>query len=193
VIGMLLEAGANPNQQLKLPPPFRNVGNDRGLDRMLITGSTPLLRAAKALDIGAVKLLVARGADLTLTNSSGVSPTMAAAGVASVDADTRGIYTTADVQQRAIATLTVLLGAGGNVNAKDNRGLTSLHEAARWGWNDVVTYLVAHGADLEAKDDRGNTPVDSAMGRAGGNSRGGARIDVHPDTAALLKELMTAR
>ena len=33
------------------------------------------------------------------------------------------------------------------------------------------------------------TPVDSAMGSAGGNSRGGARIDVHEDTAALLKQL----
>jgi ankyrin repeat protein len=193
VIGMLLEAGANPNQQLKLPPPFRNVGNDRGLDRLLITGSTPLLRAAKALDTAAVKLLVARGADLALTNSAGVSPTMAAAGVASVDADTRGIYTTADVQQRAIGTLTVLLAAGGDVNGKDNRGLTALHEAARWGWNDVVTFLVAHGADLDAKDNRGNTPVDSATGKAGGNSRGGARIDVHEDTAALLKKLMTER
>jgi len=193
VIGMLLEAGANPNQQLKLPPPFRNVGNDRGLDRMLTTGSTPLLRAAKALDTAAVKLLVSRGADLSLANSRGVSPTMAAAGFESVDADTRGIYTTADVQQRAIATLTVLLAAGGDVNAKDTRGLTALHEAARWGWNDVVTFLVAHGADLNAADSRGNTPVDSAMGKAGGNSRGGARIDVHEDTAALLKKLTAER
>jgi len=189
VIGMLLEAGANPNQQLKLPPPFRNVGNDRGLDRMLTTGSTPLLRAAKALDTAAVKLLVSRGADLSLANSRGVSPTMAAAGFESVDADTRGIYTTADVQQRAIATLTVLLAAGGDVNAKDTRGLTALHEAARWGWNDVVTFLVENGADLNAKDTRGNTPVDSALGKAGGNSRGGQRIDVHEDTAALLKKL----
>jgi ankyrin repeat protein len=118
---------------------------------------------------------------------------MAAAGVASVDADTRGIYTTADVQQRAIGTLTVLLAVGGDVNGKDNRGLTALHEAARWGWNDVVTFLVAHGADLDAKDNRGNTPVDSAMGKAGGNSRGGARIDLHEDTAALLKKLLSER
>ena len=29
------------------------------------------------------------------------------------------------------------------------------------------------------------TPVDSAMGKAGGNSRGGQRIDVHEDTALL--------
>ncbi len=33
------------------------------------------------------------------------------------------------------------------------------------------------------------TLVDSAMGRAGGNSRGGQRIDVHEDTAALLMKL----
>jgi len=99
----------------------------------------------------------------------------------------------ADVQQRAIATLTVLIAAKGDVNAKDSRGLTALHEAARWGWNDVVTFLVAHGADLNVTDSRGNTPVDSAMGKAGGNSRGGARIDVHEDTAALLRKLMADR
>ena len=193
VIGMLLEAGANPNQLLKMPPPFRNVGNDRGLDGMLTTGSTPLLRAAKALDAPAVKLLLEKGADLTLANSRGMTPTMAAAGLGSTDADTRGIYVTEDVQQRSIATLKLLLAAGGDVNQKDSRGLTPLHEASRWGWNDVVTFLVLQGANLDAKDNRGLTPVDSAMGKAGGNSRGGARIDVHEDTAVLLKKLMAER
>ena len=62
--------------------------------------------------------------------------------------------------------------------------------AAFWGWNDVVRFLVAKGADLNARDARGNTPVDSALGKAGGNSRGGQRIDVHDDTAALLRTLM---
>lgn len=190
VVELLLAAGANPNARLRLPPPFRNIGNDRGLDGMLGTGATPLLRAAKALDVPVVRTLLAAGADLTLSNSRGMTPTMAAAGLGSVDADTRGIYTTSDVQARAIASLTLLLDAGGDVNAPDTRGLTPLHEAARWGWNDVVTFLVARGADLHATDRRGNTPVDSALGKAGGNSRGGQRVDVHEDTAELLRSLL---
>ena len=54
----------------------------------------------------------------------------------------------------------------------------------------AVAALVSRGADLNAKDAKGNTPVDSALGKAGGNSRGGARIDIHEDTATLLKKLM---
>jgi ankyrin repeat protein len=193
VVGMLLEAGANVNAQLKLSPPFRNIGNDRGLDGLLTMGATPLLRAAKALDAPAIRLLLERGADVTLANSRGITPLMAAAGMGSVDADTRGFYLSEDVEQRAIESLKLLLKAGGDVNAKDPRGLTPLHEAARWGWNDVVQFLVDNGADLNARDNRGNTPVESALGKAGGNSRGGQRIDVHEDTAALLKKLMAQR
>ena len=193
VVQLLLDAGANPNARLKLPPPFRNIGNDRGLDRMITTGTTPLLRAAKALDAPVIRALLSKGADLSLTNAQAMTPTMAAAGLGSVDADTRGIYTTDDVQQRSIDSLKLLLDAGGDINGQDSRGLTPLHEAARWGWNDVVQFLVDRGARLDAKDAKGNTPVDSALGKAGGNSRGGNRIDVHQDTAALLRKLMAAK
>jgi ankyrin repeat protein len=193
VIEMLLAAGANPNAQLKLAPPFRNIGNDRGLDGMLTTGATPLLRAAKALDAPAIAALLATGADISLANSRGMTPIMVAAGLGSVDADTRGFYLSEDTQQRSIESLKLLIKAGGDINSKDSRGLTPLHAAARWGWNDVVQFLVANGADLNAKDNRGNTPIDSALGKAGGNSRGGARIDVHEDTAALLKKLAASR
>ncbi|PZN30895.1 MAG: hypothetical protein DIU71_11195, partial [Proteobacteria bacterium] len=58
VAEMLLERGANPNIQLKLRPPYRNIYFDRGGDQVLSTGATPLLRAAKGGDVAAVKLLL---------------------------------------------------------------------------------------------------------------------------------------
>ena len=163
-------------------------------DGTLTIGTTPLLRAAKALDAPAIKRLLDKGANLSLSSTRGITPVMAAAGLGSTDADTRGIFTTEDVQQRSIESLKLLLAAGADINTKDaTRGLTPLHEAARWGWNDVVQFLVDHGADLNAKDNRGMTPVDSALGKAGGNSRGGQRIDVHEDTAKLLRGLMAKK
>jgi cytohesin len=194
VMEMLLDAGANPNLQLKLLPPFRNVGADRGVDQMLTIGATPLLRAAKALDAPAISLLLKHGANPNLPNMRGTTPTMAAAGLGSVDADTRGVYTTEDTAMRSVESLKLILDAGGEINAKDNiRGQTPLHGAAFWGWNPAVELLVARGADLNAKDNQGKTPIDSALGKAGGNSRGGQRIDVHEDTAELLRKLMAAK
>jgi uncharacterized protein len=189
IIALLLDKGANPNLQLKLLPPFRSVGADRGVDQMLTIGVTPLLRAAKALDAPAIKRLLEHGALVNLPNLRGQTPTMAAAGLGSVDADTRGVYTTPDVQERSIASLKLLLAAGGEINSTEFRGQTPLHGAAFWGWNDVVQFLVDHHANLNAVDLKGKTPIDSAMGLAGGNSRGGQRIDVHQDTADLLKKL----
>lgn len=187
MIELLLEAGANPNAQLKLFPPYRALGPDRGADQMLTIGATPLLRAAKAGDVPAIKLLLAHGANPNLANITGITPVMAAAGLGSNEIDTRGRFKT---EAEAVESLNLLVQAGGEVNARETRrGQTALHGAALWGWNDVVKALVAHKADVNAKDEKGMTPFDSAMGRAGGHGRGGTRIEIHETTAALIKEL----
>jgi uncharacterized protein len=186
MIELLLNAGANPNAQLKLFPPFRQIGSDRGADQMLTVGTTPLIRAAKAGDTDAVKLLLAHGALPDLANSLGITPLMAAAGLGSNEIDTRGKYVT---QQTANESIDLLVAAGAKINAVDNGGRSALHGAAYWGWDDVVKNLVAHHADPSIKDARGFTPVDTAMGRAEGHGRGGSGKVVNEDTAKLLQQL----
>jgi ankyrin repeat protein len=188
MIELLLKAGANPNAQLKLFPPFRQIGADRGADLLLTIGTTPLLRAAKAGDVDAMKLLLAHGAKVDLANSLGVTPLMAAAGLRSNEIDTRGKYVT---EKEAIAAIDLLVASGADVNAIDNSGQSALYGAAYWGWNDVIKCLAGHRADLGIKDARGHTAVDVAMGRAEGHGRGGSGKVVHEDSADLLKQLLT--
>jgi ankyrin repeat protein len=182
---MLLKAGANPNLQLKLFPPYRSLRDDRGADGLLSVGTTPLLRAAKAGDVPAVRLLLAHGADPNLPTATGITPLMAAAGNGSASLDTRGRYKS---EAQAVEAVKVLLAAGADINARDNSGQTALHGAATWGWNDLVRTLAAQHADLMAKDSRGRTAADVAMG--GPSSSGRASAEPHPDTAALLRQLM---
>ncbi len=186
MIGLLLAAGANPNAQLKLFPPFRQIGSDRGADLLLTVGTTPLLRAAKAGDVEAMKLLLAHGAQVDLANSLGVTPLMAAAGLGSNEIDTRGKYVT---QKDAIAAIDLLVGSGAQVNAIDNIGRSALYGAAYWGWNDVIKCLAGHRADLSITDAHGHTAVDMAMGRSEGHGRGGSGKVIHEDSAALLQQL----
>ena len=186
IIERLLEAGAYPNPQLKLLPPYRSVGADRGADSILTIGATPLLRAAKALDAPAIRLLLEAGARIDIPNYRGAIPIATAGGLASRVGDTRGWFETSDVQQRSIESLELLIDAGADVDAPDGSNRqTALHGAAAWGWNEVVRFLVDQGADINAPDDRGRTPLDAALGRTGRRGPG----EVRPETAALIREL----
>ena len=187
LIEILLNAGANPNAQLKLFPPYRSLGADRGGDSLLTIGTTPLLRAAKAGDAPAIRLLLAHHALPDISNNADVTPLMAAAGVGTSGVDTRGKYKT---QTEASEAIKLLVAGGANVNATDVRGLTALHGAALLGFDDVVRTLAAENAHLDAKDKRGVTPLDMALGKGGGLGRGGEGATVHQSTADLIKQLL---
>jgi len=206
IIERLLNAGAWPNVQLKMLAPFRHIGDDRGCDLMLTTGVTPLLRAAKTFDSAAIRLLVAHGANLDLPNESGITPVMAAAGYGSVECDPHGYgpgiphYLAPETQAKSIEALALLLDAGADIGKRTlaatagskGRGRTALFGAAFWGWNDVVDFLVERGARIDVADSTGLTPVDAALGRAGGHGRG-TTIEVYDATAERLKELCSQR
>jgi len=188
VIAMLLKRGANPDMQLKLFPPYRSLGQDRGGDSMLTVGTTPLIRAAKAGDSASIRLLLAAGAKPDLPNSLGITPLMAAAGIGSTTIDIRARFRN---EQKCITSAKLLLAAGVDVNATNANGQTALHGAAQSGWNGFVQLLADHGATIRIKDRFGSTPLDMAEGKVGFSGRPGVGGggEAHQDTAALLVRL----
>jgi ankyrin repeat protein len=156
---------------------------------MLTTGTTPLIRAAKAGDTAVIALLLEKGADVNLVTRNGINPIMAAAGLGTKEEDGAGRKKT---EKEAIDSIELCLKAGGEINAVDSRGQTALHGAAQKGWNQIVQYLADHGAKPDVKDKKGLTPLDAAMGLEGGLGFDGATGEVHESTAALLKQLIAA-
>jgi ankyrin repeat protein len=219
---MLLAAGADPNIRLKRRPPYRNVPQDRGGDRILAQGATALLRTARAGDVEFSRLLLEHGALVDLPSKEGVTPLMAAAGVEFGQRVTRGRNRT---EQEVYDTIKVLLEYGADVNAQmitepDRRFFqngsslaqgtsytirgrqvpspfavphhSALHGAAMKGYNSVVELLVEHGADLGVRDSSGALPIDVAMGDY---QEDFVSTQAEPllDTANLIAKLMTER
>ena len=191
LIRQLLAAGANPNAQLKFALPFRDVGADRGGDLMLNTGASVLLRAAKGGDVEAVSLLLKAGArpDLAVARAwrdqiGGITPLMAAAGLANQINDTRGKLKT---QAQAVEVIKLLIAAGADVNARDDRGDTALHGAVYRGWNDAARTLIQNGADPYLADNNGKSPYDIA--KTSPPTARGQIVAVDPGAAALITQL----
>ena len=202
LIEMLLARGANANTQLKLRPKYRNIPYDRYRDPMIVWGTTPLLRAAKAGDIPVVKLLLAHGALPDLANSLGVTPLMAAAGDGHIHDPTRGKDRT---EADAMEIYGLLKAAGADVNVRTVKALAdadlkiylpgnraALHAAASRGWNALVRRLVADGAQVDVIDTNGLSEIDYALGRYP-KEFNAASPQPYPETVALLRSFGATR
>ena len=98
-----------------------------------------------------VKLLIAKGADVSAKTDNGVTPLHSAA---------RG-------GQKEIVEL--LIAKGEEVNVKSSSGYTPLHSAASYGQKEIVELLITKGADVSAKTDNGVTPLHFAGGSTVGS------------------------
>ncbi|HTM02664.1 MAG TPA: ankyrin repeat domain-containing protein [Vicinamibacterales bacterium] len=183
IIRLLLEHGADANATLAKPLLTR--AHTPG-DPLLGNGTTPLMRAAKNGDYRAMAVLLAHGADVSAKVKNNSTVLMFACGLGrGTSAFAEDVGTEADLLQAA----TLAIDHGADVQAVSDSGATALHYAAQSGLNSVVRLLAAHGAVLDAKDKQNRTPVDVARG-VGGRGRAGGPPLVHPDTAALIEQLL---
>jgi ankyrin repeat protein len=178
----LLERGVNPNARLKTPTlqRYHNPG-----DPQLALGATPLMRAAKFVDLPAMRLLLDHGANPNLMTATYTTPLMLAASAAG--------GRNRSLEDNAIAAISLCVERGADINAFTNNGLTSLHLAVERGADGIVKFLAEKGAELDLKDKDGRTPLDIALGvPASGftGRRGAAPAVVRESTAALLRQLM---
>ena len=201
-----LDAGVDPNVRLTKQLWFTTYGDDYlRVDRM---GATAFWRAAYALDLEAMKLLVSYGADPTIptmktaggrfgrgepsgpdpsglppvpVGGPGAYPIHAATGIGYGEGYAANIHRVVpDGWLPAAKYLVEELGA--DVNARDDRGYTPLHHAAARGDDELIMYLVEKGADPTAVARSGQTTVDMANGPV-------QRISPFPATIALLESL----
>ena len=206
VLNALLEAGADPNVRIKTHLWYWEFGTRAGLD---IAGATSFWRAAFALDLEAMKLLAAYGADPSIPtkwnevgmragrqedgrsgDDSGLPPlpdgtpnmypVHAAAGGGWLGFIAIDMNQVPDNFFNAVKYLVEEHGA--DVSVPNSWGYTPLHYAAARGDNELIEYLVSKGADLGAVTRLGQSTVDMARGGGAGYHYRAA----FPETVELL-------
>ena len=128
----------------------RNGMKDGQRNRLIRTGATAFLLAAKSADVETMKVLLAAGADPRIPTMEDVSPLMVAAGVFIWHPGEDGGSLAGDADQ-VLEAVKICVELGNDVNAVDAYGYTALHGAAFRGVNSIVKYLVEKGAKLDAR------------------------------------------
>lgn len=207
LVKALLAKGADPNVKMIKGTPTRRNSTDYNLLAPLI-GATPYLLAAKFLEPGIMKTLLAGGADPKIRMPNGATALMLAAGMNSANnEDRRGVnvidYGKPEPESEVLPALEVALDSGGDVNAVNNRGDTALHAAVTHRYEAVIQLLASHGANVNARNRNGQTPLALVSGpprnsesptastKAGAGSSGTAIADepAARRIAALLRTL----
>lgn len=200
LIERLVQAGADPNARMKSH--VWHAAYNAGRMGVEFTGATPFWRAAYALDVDAMRLLVRLGADPSVATMTYGSAARAndQSGVPSVPAGgphvppfhaASGVgYGTSRVGQQhryvpdgwMAAAKYFIEELGVDVNIRDAEGFTALHHAAARGDNEVIKYLLSKGANVMAVNRAGQTTVDMANSPE-------QRTQPYPETIKLLESL----
>lgn len=193
IIKLLLERGADVNARMRSSTETRTIFTHQWLYE---EGATPFLRAAQSSDMVLMRLLLEHGADPKINTEDGTTPLMVASGIGWVEGVTYEWSKAANLEA-----VTMLLDLGLDVNAHNSEGRTALMGAGHKGRNEIVQFLVDRGADLDARDIGSRDTIHKLAGvswRAIDYADGLVRVGVqssipHPETAALLRQLMVDR
>jgi hypothetical protein len=154
------------NKRIPLSPLFYKaqevITGARRVDEKRQKEFKELMNAATTGDLSKVNALIARGANLTAADSSGLTALMAAsyngnmeivnqlvkAGVP-IDAKDESGYTALmySCNKGKLSCARFLIDNGANVNEADNDDSTPLMFAAQHGYNEIVRLLLGNGAD----------------------------------------------
>lgn len=176
MVQRLVTHGANVNLRLKR--------GRSGRGRLSLQGATPLLMAAKTNDLPLIQLLLKLGADPTIPNQDQCTPLMAAAGIGTLAPGEE-----AGTEAEALATASLFLRLGADVNAVDRNGETAMHGAAYKSLPRMVAFLDAKGAKVSVwnrPNKYGWTPHLIAEGHRPGNFKPSA------ETLAAIRQVMRA-
>jgi uncharacterized protein len=159
-VKVLLERGADPNGPYwKKIPPRQAQG-----DIAVTPGATPLYRAAKSMDLAAMRLLVAKGADPSIGIADNSTPLMVASGLGARPRGGEEDVVEKPGRADPVDVIKLFVEAGADVDAINDLGNTALHYAAQTGATRVVEYLASKGAKLDVQNFQGKTALDLARG-----------------------------
>jgi hypothetical protein len=200
LLDTLLKDKADPNARTLTHVWFAAYNAGRmGVD---FAGATPFWRAAYALDVDAMRLLVKYGADPNIATKSfgAVKRPNDASGLDTLPAGSPNVppfhaasgvgYGTSRVAQQHRHVPDGWMPAAKyfieelhvDVNMRDDQGFTALHLAAARGDNEMIKYLVSKGANVMAVNRAGQTTVDMANSPE-------QRTQPFPETIALLESM----
>ncbi|MBI4263424.1 MAG: ankyrin repeat domain-containing protein [Acidobacteria bacterium] len=188
LVGALIDHGADPNAALT----GRQLARyHAGGSAAFAAGTTPLMQAVRFKHLDLARLLVERGADVTLKQPDGTTALMIASGVKYAitqegDPDNMG------TPQDAFEIVRLLVERGAGVNEANERGETAMYGAAFLGNELIIKYLAARGARLDVKTKTGRSLYDGVLNTGVPDEGTGARPGGKPGpaTVELVRRLM---